>query len=216
MEKKLLNNQSSYLTSSYLAGLFDDYKAPKQKINDLIHKGELVRVKQGLYLLGPDYQRPYSKEVLAGLIYGPSAISLEYALSFHGMIPERVETVTSICFKKDKSFKTPVGVFTYRYISEKRYAIGIEHHRTKLGNFLMASPEKALCDLALSQKLESEEEALVYCLEDLRIDSDALMKLDSMKLKDINRVYKKASIQKLSDAILLYQNKKMKQGSIHE
>jgi hypothetical protein len=150
--------------------------------------------------------------VLAGIIYGPSAISLEYALSFHGLIPERVEIVTSICFKKDKTFKTPIGYFTYRYLSKMRYAYGIEHHRTKLGNFLMASPEKALCDLALFQKLESEEDAIVYCLENLRIDPEKLLNLNVDKLKKIAQIYQKKSIQKLVDAILFYQNKKLKAG----
>jgi hypothetical protein len=216
MEKKLLYSQATYLTSSYLVSLFDSHKAPKQKINDLIHKGELLRVKQGLYLLGPDYQRSYSKEVLAGMIYGPSAISLEYALSFHNLIPERVEAVTSICFKRDKSFKTAVGDFTYRYISDKRYSIGIEHHQTPLGNFLMASPEKALCDLVLFQKLESETEALTYCLENLRIDPTGLMKLNTKKLIELSSVYRKKSVQNLIDAIFLYQNNKMKKELVHE
>ena len=43
--------------------------------------GGIVRVKKGLYVFGLDYRRgAWSREVLANLIYGPSYVSLDYAL----------------------------------------------------------------------------------------------------------------------------------------
>jgi len=70
---------------------------PRDKISDLLKKGTIIRVKKGLYVFGEDNRKkPYSKEILANLIYGPSYISLDYALQYHGLIPERVEAVTSV------------------------------------------------------------------------------------------------------------------------
>lgn len=65
-----------------------DYAYPRDKITDLLAKGVIVRVKKGLYVFGDAYRtRPYSREILANLIYGPSCVSLEYALHYHGLTP---------------------------------------------------------------------------------------------------------------------------------
>ena len=92
-------------------------------IGQLIRKGHIVRVKKGLYVWGEllDFSG-YSKKILANLVYGPSYISLETALSFYGLIPERVETVTSVTLKKNNLFKTPIGSFEYIQIYKWVYA----------------------------------------------------------------------------------------------
>src|SRR5207302_3122946 len=81
----------------FLSGTLKGYAQPRNKIKAFIAHKDLIRVKKGLYVFGPKVARiPYCKELLANLIYGPSAISLEYALSFYGFIPEKVEELTSI------------------------------------------------------------------------------------------------------------------------
>lgn len=67
------------------------YSRPRDKITALLKKGVIVRIKKGLYIFGEEYRKnPYSNEILANLICGPSYISLEYALQYYGLIPERV------------------------------------------------------------------------------------------------------------------------------
>lgn len=60
--------------------------------------------------------------MLAGLIHGPSYISLECALGFYGLIPERTKEITSICMgkksRKVKRFETPLGRFSYHPVNE--------------------------------------------------------------------------------------------------
>ena len=91
---------------------------PRDKINKLLGRGDIVRIRKGLYAFGGAYRRePLSRELLANLIYGPSYISLEYALSYHGLIPERVSTVTSVALGRSRKFDTPLGTFTYRSLS---------------------------------------------------------------------------------------------------
>ena len=54
------------------------YARPRDKITGLLRRGDIIRVKKGLYVFGEKYrQRPYSRELLANLIYGPSYISQE-------------------------------------------------------------------------------------------------------------------------------------------
>ncbi|MGD0626568.1 MAG: hypothetical protein ABSB32_17880 [Thermodesulfobacteriota bacterium] len=63
----------------------------------MLRRKDIIRVKKGLYIFGETYaRRPFSREVLANVIYGPSYVSLDYALHYHGLIPERVEAVISI------------------------------------------------------------------------------------------------------------------------
>jgi hypothetical protein len=71
-----------------------EYSNPRDKISDLLDKGVIIRVKKGLYVFGVQYRRrPIVREILANLIYGPSYLSLEYALasSFHFMLSSRWE-----------------------------------------------------------------------------------------------------------------------------
>jgi predicted transcriptional regulator of viral defense system len=201
MEEKLLKTQSNYLTADYLQALYSSLEMPKNKISSLVKKGELLSVRRGLYLHGSVYGRQYSKAVLSGMIYGPSAISFEYALSHHGLIPERVELVTCICFKRDKSFDTSVGSFHYKYISKDLYPEGLEFHKTELGNYFMSSPEKALCDMAYFQKISCVDSAKVYLFESLRVDPDEVKKLNIEKLLLLEKLYKRKSVGFVVDAI---------------
>ncbi|MBX9771983.1 MAG: hypothetical protein K2X29_11455 [Candidatus Obscuribacterales bacterium] len=188
-----------------LTGVLSRYSGVRQKINELLKSGVILRVKKGLYVFGPDYNRtPVSKEVLANLIYGPSYISLEYALAFHGLIPERVETVTSVTPKRDKEFDTPLGRFSYRYLSGDRYACGIERVQIDRNNFvLMASPEKALCDyLTLNKFTEKYSPGIKEFLEaDLRIDNESWTRLNPQTLLKLNKCYRNRNIQAILEAL---------------
>ncbi len=191
MEKLLFQKELPYFTTPYLMSLFSEYKSPRDKIKHLTKNGELVHIRQGLYILGQDYNRKYSREVISGMLYGPSAISMEYALSFHGLIPERVEKITGICFKRDKFFNTPIGMFSYKYLPTQKYTIGIEYHRTDLGNFFIAAPEKALCDKVYYSTIKEMSEVPPYLLEELRIDMMDLQKLDINLLTRLSEIYKR-------------------------
>ena len=91
------------------------YASPRDAITGLLRDRVIIRVKKGLYVFGPAYaRRPYSRELLANLIYGPSYVSLDYALQHYGLIPEQVHAVTSLTVSRAKRFQTPIGLFIYR------------------------------------------------------------------------------------------------------
>jgi hypothetical protein len=177
-----------------LLDVLQDYSRPRDKITDLIRKGIIIRVKKGLYVLGDRFRtRPFSKELLANLIFGPSYISLEYALQYYGMIPERVEAVTSVTTGRSRRFMTPLGLFTYRNIPLPAFHYGmnrIEYNDTT--SFLMAIPEKALCDKIRNDQntgLRSLKDMRHYLLEELRIDETALADLNHKHIENIAQYY---------------------------
>lgn len=174
---------------------------PRDKINKLLRWGRIVRIRKGLYTFGRAYRRgPLSRELLANLIYGPSYISLEYALSYHGLIPERVSTVTSVALGRSRSFDTPLGTFTYRSLSLQRYALGAELEESPAGSFLIACAEKALADKVWTDKRLSGTRGTdfrAYLEEDLRIDVARLACLDRSRCDRIQEAYGSRKIRTL-------------------
>jgi len=158
------------------------YKYINDKIKYMKQQGLLTSLKKGLYVYNSPYVKTLiSKEIIANNLLGPSYISYEYALYYHGITPERVEAVTSATTKRAKTFSTPHGVFSYRHIDKTLYALGVEIVSSKQGNFMMASKEKALCDKVFNTKgvkIASKKAMLLFLEEDLRVDMDELFDMD--------------------------------------
>ena len=163
------------------------YGRPRDKITVLLRKKAIIRVKKGIYIFGPKYaRRPFSREVLANMIYGPSCVSLDFALHRHGMIPERVEAVTSVTPGRGRRFATPVGLFLYRRVPPASFPIGVDQVRLEGGrSFLMAVPEKALADKIQDDRgtaIRGREEMRQYLAQSLRIDAESLEDLSAERV----------------------------------
>ena len=142
-----------------------------------------MQVKKGLYLLGEEYRaNPVSLPLVANLLYGPSCVSLDFALAWHGLIPEAVFTVTSITPRRAKDFHTGLGYFTYEHVPEQVYPVGLMAESNLDGSvFLLAGREKALCDkILLTRNLKASSKAAMrsFLLEDLRIEPEELACMD--------------------------------------
>lgn len=151
-----------------------DYSQPVFKLHQLVKDGTLIRLKRGLYHVNPALSHKLANsEVIANVLYdGVSCISLEYALSFYGLIPERVMGVTSVVSGRSKRFVTPLGWFRYKSIPEELMPIGVISRK----GALIASPERALCDYLLTRKnlrISSPEMMKSYLEEDVRFDFDS-------------------------------------------
>ena len=189
-----------------LVSALDAYSAVDQKINEMLKSEQILRVKKGLYVFGPKARQGLiCMESLANLIYGPSYVSLEYALAFHGLIPERVMTLTSVTSKRDKKFDTPLGTFTYRYLHPKKYPHGIEQRWIDQSHpILIASPEKALFDYVTINRVptfENERAAVNFLQDDLRIDIEAVSKLDIKKMIRLNRYYQSENMTRIMECL---------------
>ncbi len=186
------------------------YARPRAKVTSLLRQGAIVRVKKGLYVFGPEIRRhPFSLEILANTIYGPSYLSFEFALAHHGLIPEGVAEVTSASLGRNKRFDTPVGRFTYRALPERAFWIGVDRLELEHGGAcLMATREKALADLldvARGQRFGSPREMRTYLVDSLRIDEGSLLALDSETLSSIAERYGSRRTRLLSEAVTLLQ-----------
>lgn len=182
-----------------------DYKRPRDRITRLLRQGTIIRVKKGLYVFGEAEQRaPVRKEILANLIHGPSYVSLEYALQHHGLIPERVEAVTSVTVNRSREFSTPLGRFTYRAVPLAAFRSGVQRVEVELGRaYLMAVPEKALADKLHADKvaLRTQGDIRAYLEEDLRIDVEAIRSLRANLLRDYAGRYGSRKVRLLASAV---------------
>ena len=183
-----------------LLDALQQYARPRDKISDLLRRGEIIRIKKGIYIFGSAYaRRPFSREILANMLYGPSYVSLDYALHYHGLIPERAEAVTSVTCGRNRRFATPVGLFIYRSVPLAGYAEGIDRVEIEGGRaFLMATREKALADRIRDDRrsgVRSAGDMRRYLLESLRIDPAGLVGMDSARLEAIAALYRSRRIR---------------------
>ena len=160
-----------------LAEPLEEYNAPRDRVSRLERQGQLIRLKRGVFVVSPEVtQQELSMELIANHLYGPSYVSLESALRYYGLIPERVFTTSSITLKRARSFETPLGRFEYLTMPTAYYPIGITQDTIDdTYTFLIATPEKALCDLIITTaglRIQSRRAMREYLYEDLRIDFD--------------------------------------------
>lgn len=178
---------------SMVASLFPNHKCKHNKVSALEKKGDIIRLKQGLYVSHPENSgQLLSMELMANHIYGPSYVSLHYALRYYGLIPERVYTVSSMTTKHSRVFYTPLARYEYVHVDEKVFPIGIKEET--LGNgvsFMIATPEKALCDLISNipyLNLRYKKEIMIWLEEDMRFDMDELFRFDTKILREYAEV----------------------------
>jgi hypothetical protein len=207
------------INKDILFSLYGELKRPDEKVSELERKGLVIRVKRNLYVVAPKvHNQTISTELVANHLYRPSYVSLESALAYYGLIPERVFTMRSVCTKLHKQYDTPLGHFEYVKVPAPYFPIGIRQEivgnspikreqnglpilpsvRTiSEGNsyaFLIASPEKALCDKIVTTpnlRLQSVKAMQEYLEDDLRIDFSAVEKFDLEIIRQCIEVEKK-------------------------
>ncbi len=181
-----LSNQP--LSHQLLVSIFKDYERPNDKIYQLAKEGVIQSIKKGLYVVGPalNIDRKPEPFLLANHILGPSYVSVETALSYHGLIPERVYEIASMTTQAPRKFNTPLGTFTYTRLPLPYYAFGIRSEKLADDQYAMvASPEKALCDKIITTSgllFRSKKAAKEFLLENMRMDEDALRQLNTKEI----------------------------------
>ena len=201
--KKAKNYAEIPVSRHMVLEMLSDYQRPNDKISELLKSKELISIRRGLYIAGPklDLATP-EPFLIANHLRGPSYVTLESALSYWNMIPERTYELSSATIKTSKKYKTPVGRFSYQQLKTPYYSYGIKNvaYSTKQ-TVLIASPEKALCDkIVLTPKihLRSRKQTREFLLEDLRMDSEILKTLDTKVMELwIDNAPKKSSLKML-------------------
>lgn len=199
LEQKLQQFNNIPFSRSSLLSVLNGYSRPNDKIARLAGAGVLVPLKKGMYVLGPEWRRsPLSLPLIANNLYGPSCVSLEWALAWHDLIPEGVFGVTSVTSRRGKYYETPVGHFSYQHIDVPLLYVGAKVEKVDERAYcLLAGPAKALCDKVLltrNLRLFSVSAMAEFLEEDLRIDKDSFEGVDMDVVESYLKVGQKVAL----------------------
>ena len=188
------------VTYEILKNSLTNYKAKDIKIKRMSDSGEIIKLTKNLY----ETDKDIPGYLVANAIYSPSYLSFDYALAYHGLIPETVHVYTSatFCKGKKKMYKNALGVFTYRDVPRPVYPYGIEVHDENNYSYAIAIPEKALCDKLYTLKVvKNKKEMFDLLFNDLRIDIDVLKQLDFETLYILCDCYKSTNMKFLKKVL---------------
>lgn len=143
----VLGDESAFESSFLFAGDVNPRSIQKQ-LSRWVSTGRIHQLRRGIYILADPYRKnnphPFS---IANLMVRGSYVSLQTALSYHGMIPEFSTVVTSVTTRRPGTWNTASGRFEYRHIKTELF------HTYRLSDLgsdqraMIATPEKALFDL---------------------------------------------------------------------
>jgi hypothetical protein len=197
LESKLRDYPRPYLTDAELDSLLGGTPDSRYgKVKRLLAQGKLLHIRRGLYCLTDVVGckvKPHPYE-LAQYVYGPSYISLESALSFHRLIPERVYTITNATGKRAKEFHSSLGLFSYLHLPLKNLFTGVELVNEGGHQFFVAMPWKAICDYVFCYK--KDWKGLEPLLENLRIELDNLPMLRNEEIQLLDEYYQSARVSR--------------------
>lgn len=192
LEKALQGAFSRLDLECWLGGSADRQSALLKRA---LAAGEVLRIHRGLYCLAGKYLRQQVNPFeLAQRICGPSYISLESALSYHGWIPEAVYTITSVSLGRSREFDTPLGHFSFaRVPQETLYAEVSRIEAVGGSSFLLACPLKALADYVYVHKCDWS--SIHPVLESLRVDEAALRQVDPSSFDSLAANYRSRRVR---------------------
>jgi predicted transcriptional regulator of viral defense system len=187
----LVGDEPVFETSLLLAGDVDRADVQRQ-LSRWTRAGRVVQVRKGLYALSSPFRKVIAHPfVLANRLVLPSYVSLESALSHHGLIPEHVPVTISVTTGRPSRFTTALGAHAFHNVKQDLFW-GYELLDLVDGQqAFVATPEKALLDVV---HLRSGADAGEY-LDELRLQN-----LDRLDLATLWRMVERAQSPKLARA----------------
>ena len=165
-----------------IQNLFPKRSAAARKL--LLHRaveiGEVLRLKPGLYCLAKPYRKTHLHPfALAGMLHSPSHVSLESALSYHGLLPEAVFGVASVTSKRSRSYTNPLGVFSFLRIPTNMPRAGVQSIKLDhLSWAFIASPLRAIADLIYLRKgITWHQDGMSFLMESMRMEEEDLRQI---------------------------------------
>lgn len=167
------------------------------QINRWVKDSKIIKIHKGLYTLAEPYRKVDPEPFcIANALKQASYVSLHSALSWYGMIPEFVPSVTSITTTRPQSIETPLGRYEFRHVG-KKYFWGYQQIELKSGlNAFVAYPEKALLDLIYLTPGGDE----IEFVEGLRLQN--FEQIDRKRLSQFAERFKSAKINRALENIV--------------
>lgn len=168
-------------------------------INYHLKTGLFIKLRNGLYALKT---RLPSELEIANRLYGPSYVSLEYAMMFYSIIPDTVYSVTSVNTKSSREFIIDDVCYTYSKIKKNAFK---GYLRKPMDNniVLIADPEKAFVDYLYFVDLGKK---VIYDRIDVsKLSKDKLIKYAELfKRKSLSKLVKKVYDQRRRHKTVIY------------
>jgi predicted transcriptional regulator of viral defense system len=186
-----------YISGTDLCHLLDKSADSRYSIVKRAVQGEyLMQIRRDLYLIKGHFKQDHIDSFeIATILYGPSYISFESALSYHGWIPEAVRTTTCASIKRGKEFETPIGRFSYERIPIEVFSFGIKQVPKENVVLWIASPWKAIADMIYARKRSWK--TIEDLSEDLRIEPEHLQMSDLELLAELAKNYPSLRVRKV-------------------
>lgn len=138
-ENAVIDSSSFVLLDEKLADI-------RRQVSDWVKKGYLLQLKKGVYVFSNTYRKAApSHRFIANYLVMPSYLSLEYALGYYDLIPEKVTVYSSLTTKKTQTFTNALGRFEYCSVKESLF-FGFTKAASDNQDFFIAFPEKAILD----------------------------------------------------------------------
>lgn len=171
------------------------YSRPDDRIASLVKEGSIIRLARGWYASGPAFRRrPLHLRWLSNIMY-VSCLSLGYALSYWGLIPEQAEAFTAITPLRGATFNTGAARFMYFKVPYAAFGPGrvLAAAKDITGSeerFFIAAPDKALADLVWSDKrLKLPVAWHSYLFDDIRLERSSIEKMDPATMTGYAKAY---------------------------
>ncbi len=155
-------------------------------------KGYIAKLINKWYLFTDNKIDEFLMTRISNCLVRPSYISLQTALSFHGLIPEGVYTFIAVTPRKTIRYETAYGNFVYRTIKPPLY-FGYHVNHAQGVPVLIAEPEKAILDfLYLGSTLNT-----IADMDALRINRETFDNLiDPHKLQSYAACFESATLER--------------------
>ena len=188
------------VTASMLKQQYADYSNPLDKIRRDAEKGIIFRLNRGLY----ETDRNVNPYLLAAPILSPSYLSFDFALSYYGLIPERVAAITSasLGLRKNRTITNVFGRYEYSDIPVSAFSEGLCY--LEEGEYIVkiASKEKAICDSLYKWRVVHSVKALKELLFiDKRIDEEEFASCDFILMDRLAALYHRTNLELLMKLI---------------
>lgn len=184
------------VTTSILKKQYSDYANPLDKIKRDTDSGLLIRLTRGIY----ETDSNVNPCLLASSILSPSYLSFDYVLSYYGLIPEKVVTITSasLNIRKKKTFINKFGRYEFSDITVNAFSEGLVYLES--GDYIVkiASKEKAICDsLSKWRVVRNIKDLKELLFVDKRIDKDEFSSCDFGLMSRLASLYNKTNLKLL-------------------
>lgn len=204
MEIKPIFTAPYYSRSNLELVLGSNRRTLDYRINALIKKGVLDRVRPGFYfnasLLSSTNENSSLLEYVGAVAKYPSYVSLEYALSMYGVIPESVLAITYVTSKKPGIYRGKNVTYRYRNMRSDLFN-GFEKRKYGTATYLFAKKYKALFDFLYltSTPTQNAQKELLF---NSRINWEALTAED---LRSYVEVCAQSGSKKMANTVIMLQ-----------